>query len=77
MARLVGALTAGGSLHDRWVNKRMVIGDVEQTADDSAFVEVSFLSQRTGIQYYNKFGLVKRDRIWRIYSFKTQTGPSP
>lgn len=77
MARLVSALTLGGSLYDRWVDKRMVVGNAQPRGKDSADVEVSFLSQRTGIQYYNKFGLVRQNRVWRIYSFKTQKGPSP
>jgi len=77
LARLVQALTSGGSIWDRWVDKRTVIGDVEMRGKDSALVEVSFLSQRTGIQYYNKFGLVKNNNFWQIYSFHTQTGPQP
>ena len=77
MARLAQALTAGGSVWDRWVDKKMVIGDVDFASEDSASVEVSFLSARTGIQYYNKFGLVQRNGVWQIYSFKTRTGPSP
>jgi len=77
MARLVQALTFGGTTYDRWVDKQMVVGDVQLNEPDSAEVEVSFLSRRTGIQYYNKFGLARRGRVWQIYSFKTQTGPSP
>jgi hypothetical protein len=77
MARLVRDLTFGGAIYDRWVDKQMVVGDVEMRGDDSAEVEVSFLSRRTGVQYYNKFGLAKRGRAWQIYSFKTRKGPSP
>jgi hypothetical protein len=77
MARLISELTLGGNLYDRWVDKQMVVGDAEWHGDDSAEVEVSFLSRRTGIQYYNKFGLVRHDRYWQIYSFKTRKGPSP
>lgn len=77
MARLIQAITFGGAVYDRWVDKQMVVGDAQMLGRDSAEVEVSFLSRRTGIQYYNKFGLTKRGRVWQIYSFKTQKGPSP
>ena len=77
MARLAQALTFGGAVYDRWVDKQMVVGDALPAGRDSAEVEVSFLSRRTGIQYYNKFGLTKRGKVWQIYSFKTQKGPSP
>lgn len=77
IARLVQSLTSGGKLWDRWVDKRSVIGEVEWIGEDSALVEVSFLSTRTGIQYYNKFGLVNNKGLWQIYSFRTMEGPTP
>lgn len=77
VARLVQSLTQGGSLWDRWVDKKTVIGEVEMHGKDSALVEVSFLSTRTGIQYYNKFGLVNNHGYWQIYSFRTMRGPIP
>jgi hypothetical protein len=73
-ARLVHELTLGGALYNRWVDKRMVVGDVELRGDDTALVEVSFLSQKTGVQYYNKFGLVKNRGFWQIFSFRMPTG---
>lgn len=73
-ARLVHELTLGGTLYNRWVDKRMVVGDVEFRGDDTALVEVSFLSQKTGVQYYNKFGLVNNKGFWQIFSFRMPTG---
>ena len=73
-ARLVHELTLGGALYNRWVDKRMVVGAVEFRGDDTALVEVSFLSQKTGVQYYNKFGLVNNKGFWQIFSFRMPTG---
>jgi hypothetical protein len=77
MARFIREITFGGDLYDRWVDKQMVVGDGEFIGTDSAEVEVSFVSRRTGIQYYNKFGLARKGPVWQIYSFKTRKGPSP
>jgi hypothetical protein len=73
-ARLLGELTPGGSVHLRWLDRRMVVGQAD-VRGDSAKVEVTSLDQVKGVQVYNKFGLVKGRGSWRIYSFGTETGP--
>ena len=75
VARLIKELLPGGELYARWTEQRMVVGNVELFADDSALVEITRLNQQTGDQAYNKFGVVNNNGLWQIYSFKTQTGP--
>jgi len=75
VARLIKELLPGGELYARWTEQRMVVGNVELFAYDSALVEITRLNQQTGDQAYNKFGVVNNNGLWQIYSFKTQTGP--
>jgi hypothetical protein len=51
-----------------------VVGDGTVTGD-TALVEVTRLDQSSGVNVYNKFGLVNKAGFWRIYSFRTQPGP--
>ena len=62
-----------GLTKTRWFSMQRVVGATE-IIGDTAFVEVSFIDKSINLQYYNKFGLHKRDGIWRIYSFKTIVG---
>lgn len=73
-ARLLGELTPGGTVFLRWMDRRMVVGESE-VQGDSAKVEVTSLDQVKGAQFYNKFGLVRGQGHWRIYSFGTEPGP--
>ena len=73
-ARLLGELSPGGTIHRRWLERRMVVGESE-VHGDSAKVEVTSLDQIKGSQVYNKFGLVRGRGLWRIYSFSTEAGP--
>ncbi len=61
-------LTEGGLTHSRWMAMQRVVGNAEQTGD-TAYVEVSFISQETGKQYYNKWGLRKLNDRWKVFSF--------
>ena len=63
-------LTGDGLTKTRWFSMQRVIGNTE-IKGDTAFVEVSFIDKKANIQYYNKFGLHKKNGRWRIYSFKT------
>jgi hypothetical protein len=63
-------MTDPGLTKTRWFAMQRVIGATE-VIGDTAFVEVSFIDKTINLQYYNKFGLHKRDGLWRIYSFKT------
>jgi len=63
-------LTGDGLTKSVWFSMQRVIGST-RIDGDSAFVEVSFIDKEKGIQYYNKFGLHKKEGIWKIYSFKT------
>lgn len=61
-------LTEGGLTHDRWMGMQRVVGSTER-AGDTAYVEVSFISQETGKQYFNKWGLRQINERWKIFSF--------
>jgi hypothetical protein len=63
-------LTGTGLTKTRWFSMQRIIGETE-VRGDSAFVEVSFISKATNIQYYNKFGLHRENGRWKIHSFKT------
>jgi len=63
-------LTGSGQTKDVWFSMKRVVG-TEEVIGDTAFVEVTFLSESSGRRYYNKFGLHKIASRWRIYSFKT------
>ena len=67
---LLDDLTGTGLTKTKWFNMQRVIGKTE-IRGDSAFVEVSFISNETKTQYYNKFGLHRKNDRWRIYSFRT------
>jgi hypothetical protein len=67
-------LTGNGKTKSVWFSMQRVIGATEVTGD-SAKVEVSFINKESNKQYYNKFGLHKVNDRWKIYSFKTITGP--
>jgi hypothetical protein len=73
-ARLLAELSPEGAIYLRWnAPSRMVVGDVA-VSGDTALVEVTRLDQSSGVNVYNKFGLVNKDGFWRIYSFGTQPG---
>ncbi|MCP4567605.1 MAG: hypothetical protein GY841_08505 [FCB group bacterium] len=61
-------LTEGGLTNDRWMSMQRVVGSAERTGD-TAYVEVSFISQETGKQYYNKWGLSRINERWKIFNF--------
>jgi hypothetical protein len=63
-------LTGEGLTKSRWFALQRVIGRME-IHGDSALVEVSFINKEKGIQYYNKFGLCRKNNGWKIYSFRT------
>ena len=63
-------LTEGGLTYERWMAmQRIVANDSITAGGDTAFVEVSFISKETNKQYYNKWGLIKRNGVWKIFSF--------
>ncbi len=68
--KLLDDLTGEGLTKIKWFNMQRVIGNTE-IRGDTAYVEVSFISKETKTQYYNKFGLHRKNDRWRIYSFKT------
>lgn len=67
---ILNDLTGEGLTKTRWFSLQRVIGGTE-IRGDSALVEVSFIDKEKSIQYYNKFGLYRKDGGWRIYSFRT------
>ena len=67
---ILNDLTGEGLTKSIWFSMQRVIGSTK-IVGDTAFVEVSFIDKGKGIQYFNKFGLHKKDGIWKIYSFKT------
>ena len=75
VARLLAELSPEGAIFVRWnAPSRIVVGDGTVTGD-TALVEVTRLDQSSGVNVYNKFGLVSKAGFWRIYSFRTQPGP--
>lgn len=58
----------GGLTYTRWMAMQRVVGKGE-IMGDSALVEVSFVSKETGKQYYNKWGLRRYGKAWKIFSF--------
>ncbi|MCH9031252.1 MAG: hypothetical protein IIB00_03200 [candidate division Zixibacteria bacterium] len=67
---IVDDLTEDGQTKQVWFRMTRVVGD-QEIIGDTAYVEVSFLSESKGVQYYNKFGLRKIGEGWRIFSFRT------
>lgn len=67
---ILNDLTDDGLTKSIWFSMQRVIGST-RIVGDTAFVEVSFIDKEKGIQYYNKFGLHKKEGTWKIYSFKT------
>ena len=67
---ILNDLTGDGLTKTRWFSMQRIIGRVE-IVGDTAFVEVSFIDKGNDIQYYNKFGLHKKDNNWKIYNFRT------
>lgn len=67
---ILNDMTGDGLTKRRWFSMQRIIGRVE-IIGDSAFVEVSFIDKEKSKQYYNKFGLHKKDNNWKIYSFRT------
>ncbi|MCH7878103.1 MAG: hypothetical protein IH914_02175 [candidate division Zixibacteria bacterium] len=63
-------LIDSGQTKNMWFSMKRVVG-AEEVLGDTAFVEVTFLSETSGRRYYNKFGLHRLTERWRIYSFKT------
>lgn len=69
---ILNDMTGDGLTKSRWFSMQRIIGRVEIVGDTS-FVEVSFIDKGNDIQYYNKFGLHKKDNNWKIYNFRTLT----
>lgn len=67
---ILNDLTGDGLTKTRWFSLQRIIGKVE-IVGDTAFVEVSFIDKEISKQYYNKFGLHKKDNNWKIYNFRT------
>lgn len=67
---LISDLTAGGEINTRWLSLQIIVSNVIEKGD-SAEVEVSFIDAARDTQYYNRMGLYKKDKSWKIYSFKT------
>ncbi len=59
----------GGSLKGLWLSKQVIVGGTERRGD-TAGVEVSFVDPETGKQFLTRFRLVKKEKTWRIFSFK-------
>jgi hypothetical protein len=66
---LLNDLTGDGLTKKRWFSMQRVIGNTE-IMGDSATVEVSFINKETDTQYYTKFGLHKKNDVWKIYTFR-------
>ncbi|NMC43115.1 MAG: hypothetical protein GYA46_04280 [candidate division Zixibacteria bacterium] len=66
--QILDDFSKGGLTYTRWMEMQRVVGKGE-ILGDSALVEVSFVSKETGKQYYNKWGLRRYDKSWKIYSF--------
>ena len=71
--KVVADLTEGGLTHTRWMAMQRIVGTSTQLGD-SAEVEVSFISQETNKQFYNKWGLHRVNDRWKIYSFHLLKG---
>ncbi|MCP4706947.1 MAG: hypothetical protein GY865_20290 [candidate division Zixibacteria bacterium] len=67
---ILNDLTGDGLTKTRWFSMQRIIGKVE-IEGDTALVEVSFIDKGSDIQYYNKFGLHRKDNNWKIYNFRT------
>ncbi len=59
----------GGNVKRLWLSKQVIVGRTERRGD-TAGVEVSFVDSETDRQYLTRFGLVKKGKTWRIFSFK-------
>ncbi|MCI0405107.1 MAG: hypothetical protein L0Z48_00310 [candidate division Zixibacteria bacterium] len=68
--RILQELT-GGELKRLWLSKQVIVGRTENRRD-SAGVAVSFVDTETGKQFLTRFGLVKKGKTWRIFSFKRE-----
>jgi hypothetical protein len=66
--QILDELSKGGFTYERWMSMQRVVGKGE-IMGDSALVEVSFVNKDTGTQYYNKWGLRRYGKSWKIYSF--------
>jgi len=69
---ILNDLTGDGLTKKRWFSMQRIIGRKE-IIGDTAYVEVSFINKEKGIQYYNKFGLHKKESGWKIFGFRTIT----
>lgn len=67
---ILNDLTGDGLTKTRWFSMQRIIGRVE-IVGDTAYVEVSFVDKENSKQYYNKFGLHKKNNNWKIYNFRT------
>jgi len=59
----------GGELKQLWLSKQVVVGRTRQSSDTAA-TEVSFVDSESGKHFITRFGLVKKGKDWRIYTFK-------
>ncbi|MFQ5606734.1 MAG: hypothetical protein ACE5GA_02215, partial [Candidatus Zixiibacteriota bacterium] len=67
---IIEDLVGQGRTKSVWFSMKRVV-NTEEVVGDTAYVEVTFLSEKTGIKYYNKFGLRRFGEQWRIFSFRT------
>lgn len=66
--KMIAELTVG-NLNQMWLKNQIVVGKTE-TRGDTALVEISFIDPNSGTQYYNKMALYRKDKDWKIFSFK-------
>jgi len=59
----------GGELKRLWLSKQVIVGRTQQIGDTAA-TEVSFVDSESGKHFITRFGLVKKRKDWRIYTFK-------
>ncbi|MGH8004972.1 MAG: hypothetical protein ACRECJ_09660 [Limisphaerales bacterium] len=58
----------GGNVKRLWLSKQVIVGRTELRGDTSV-VEISFVDPETDKQYLTRFGLARKGKTWRIFSF--------
>jgi len=58
-----------GKIRRLWTSKRIVVGEAE-VLRDTAYVEVTFIDDDSGLYSYNRMGLKRTDEGWLIFAFK-------
>jgi hypothetical protein len=72
--QILDDLTDNGATKQRWFSFQRIV-NTSQINGDHATVEVTFVDKATSKAYMTKFGLLKTNGKWRIYSFNTETTP--